>query len=393
MKFFNNEKYNTISAYVLIIILFTISCVVVFLNIDTISAWGNVIFESFKPLIYAFFVAFFITPLIKFCGTKLLFFIGRKKPKPKLKKILSVILAYMIALGAVIFFIFIIIPNITESYYDLESKIGGYIIYAQNWIEDMIGTSEFFAEQYAKVVDSLQDLLSDSYQLFNDVSPHIINFIKSAINETTSILLGLVFSIYFVMSKETVQAQSKKFLRAFMSESTYNYSLKVFNLINVTFNEYIIGKTLDSIFIGLLCFTVMTITTLPYASLISVIVGVLSFIPFYGIYIGAIPGIFIIFIASPIKALWFFIMIIALQQLDSNVIEPKILSEKNGLSALWVLIAIITMSGLLGAVGFFIGVPLFTVAYILFKELVEKKLSAKDMPTDTDDYKSENLLN
>ena len=387
MKFFTNEKYNTISAYVLLVILFTVSCIVVFLNIDTISGWGNVIFEAFKPLIYAFFIAFFLTPLVKFCSEKLLFFIGRKKSKPKFKKILSVILAYMIALGAITFFIFIIIPNISESYYDLESKIGGYIIYAQSWIEDMIGTSEFFAEQYAKVVDSLQDLLSDSYQLFNDVSPHIINFITNTINETTSIFLGLIFSIYFILSKEIVQAQSKKLLRAFMSENTYNYSLKVLNLINVTFNEYIVGKILDSIFIGLLCFTIMTVTTLPYASLVSVIVGVMSFIPFFGIYIGAVPGIFIIFIASPIKALWFFIIIIALQLIDSNFIEPKILSEKNGLSALWVLIAIITMSGLLGVAGLFIGVPLFTVAYILFKELVEKKLSAKDMPTETSDYK------
>jgi Predicted permease len=386
MKFFNNEKYNTVSAYVLLIVIFTISCIVVFINFDTVSGWSDIFFEACKPLIYAFFFAFFLSPLMKFCDKKLLFFIGRKKPKPKLKKILSVILTYAIALGAVTFFIFIIIPNIVDSYYELQSKIEGYIVYAQNWIEDMIGTSDFFAEQYAKVIDSLQDLISDSYRLFNDISPHIINFISSTINETTSILLGMIFSIYFILSKDIVRAQCKKMLRAFMSENAYNYSLKVFSLINTTFSEYIVGKALDSIFIGLLCFILMTITTLPYASLVSIIVGVLSFIPFFGIYIGALPGIFIIFIASPIKALWFFIMIIGLQQLDSNLIEPRILSEKNGLSALWVLVAIILMSGLLGFAGLFLGVPLFTVAYVLFKELIEKKLSAKNMPTDTKDY-------
>ena len=386
MKLFNNEKYNTISVYALLIILFNILCIIIFLNIEIISGWKDILFEVGKPIIYAFFFAFFLSPLMKFCNNKLLFFIGRKKPKPKLKKVLSIILTYIIALSAITAFIFIIIPNITKSYFDLESKIGGYIIYAQNWIEDMIGTSDFFAEQYTKVVDSLQDLIADSYQLFNNVSPVIINLLKSIFNETTSILLGMVFSIYFLLEKDKVRAQSKKLLRSFMSENVYNYSLKVFNLINVTFNEFIVGKTLDSMFIGLLCFILMTIIGLPYASLVSIIVGVMSFIPFYGIYIGAVPGIFIIFIASPIKALWFFIIIILLQQLDSNFIEPRILSEKNGLSALWVLIAIILMSELLGIIGLFIGVPLFTVIYRLFKESVEKKLTAKKLPPDTVDY-------
>ena len=386
MKLFNNEKYNTISAYALLIILFNILCIVVFLNVGTLSSWKDILFEAAKPVIYAFFFAFFLSPLMKFCDNKLLFFIGRKKPKPKLKKVLSIILTYAIALGAITAFIFVIIPNITKSYYDLESKIGGYIVYAQNWIEDMIGTSDFFAEQYGKVIASLQDLIADSYQLFNNISPVIINLLKSIFNEMTSILLGMVFSIYYLLEKDTVRAQSKKLLRSFMSETVYNYTLKVCRLINVTFNEFIVGKSLDAMFIGLLCFIIMTLFGLPYASLVSIIVGVMSFIPFYGIYLGAVPGIFIIFIASPIKALWFFIIVILLQQLDSNIIEPRILSEKNGLSALWVLIAIILMSELLGIAGLFIGVPLFTVIYRLFKEIVEKKLAAKDLPPDTVDY-------
>lgn len=386
MKFFNNDKYNTISVYILLVIIFNIFLIVIYLNIDVVSGWFSLLFNVCKPLIYAFFFAFFLSPLLKFCDNKLLFFIGRKKPKPKLKKILSVILTYVIILGATIFFIFIIIPNITESYYELESKIGGYIFYAQEWIEDMLGTSEFFAEQYAKVIDSLQELLADSYKLFNNLSPYVIDFIKTFVNETLNIILGLLFSIYFLMAKDKVRAQSKKALKAFLSDSMYNYSLKVFKLINVTFSEYIVGKALDAILIGLLCFLLMTLINLPYASLISVIVGVLSFIPFYGIYIGALPGIFIIFITSPIKALWFIFIIIGLQQIDSNIIEPKILSEKNGLSALWILIAIIVMSGLLGFVGLIIGVPLFTVIYTLFKEWIEKRLESREMSVKTKDY-------
>lgn len=386
MKLFNNEKYNTISAYVMIVIIFTILCILIFVNIETISSWGNVFFEACKPLIYAFFFAFFLTPLMKFCDKRLLFFIGRKKERPKLKKILSIVLTYIIALGVFIFALVIIIPNITNSYYDLESKIGGYIVSAQNWIEEIIGTSDFIAAQYLKVIDSLQGLIAESYQLFTDFSPYVINFLKSTINETTSILLGVLFSIYFMAAKDTVRAQGKKLLRAILPDNMYQYAIKVCSLINVTFNEYIIGKALDSILIGLLCFILITIINLPYASLVSLIVGVMSFIPFYGIYIGALPGIFIIFIASPIKALWFFIVIIVLQQIDSIFIEPRILSEKNGLSALWVLVAIILMSGLLGVTGLFIGVPLFTVIYTLFKEWVEKRLSIKEMSVKTKDY-------
>lgn len=386
MKLFDNEKYNTISIYVILVIIFNILCVVFFTNFDVILSFLSILINASKPLIYAFFFAFFLTPLLKLCDNRLLFFIGRKKPKPKLKKILSIVLTYIIALGVITFFIFIIIPNIMESYNDLESKIDVYIVYAQNWIEDMIGTSEFFAEQYAKVIDSLQELVADSHRLFNDISPHVINFVKNFVSEATSIFLGVLFSIYFLISKDTVRGQSKKILRSILSKEKYNSALKVFNLINVTFNEYIIGKTLDSILIGLLSFILMTILNLPYPSLVSVIVGVMSFIPFYGIYIGALPGIFIIFIASPIKALWFFLIVILLQQIDSNIIEPRILSEKNGLSALWVLIAIILMSGLLGVVGLFIGVPLFTVLYTLFREWVEKRLDTKKLPVSTKYY-------
>lgn len=386
MKFFNNDTYNTIAVYVMIVILFSILCAVVFINIDVVSEWVTLLFSVCKPLIYAFFFAFFLNPLVKFCDNKLLFFIGRQTPKPKLKKVLSIILTYLIAIGAVTFFLFIIIPSIANSYYDLESKIGGYILYAQDWIEEMIGTSVLFAEQYAKVIDSLQELIADSYQLLNDISPFVFDFIKNFINETMNILLGVIFSIYFLIEKNKVTAQCRKILHAFLSEKSYNYALKVFKLISVTFNEYIVGKTLDSILIGLLCFILMTLFGFPYASLISVIVGVLSFIPFYGIYMGALPGIFIIFIVSPIKAFWFFLIIIGLQLIDSNIIEPRILSEKNGLSALWVLIAIIIMSGLLGFVGLIIGVPLFTVIYTLFRELVEKRLTIKEMPVSTKDY-------
>jgi len=386
MKIFNNEKYNTVAVYVLIVIIFTIFCVLVCINFDFIKSTVNTIYSVCKPLIYAFIFAFMLLPLSKLCENKILFFI---KKRIKLKKMLAIILTYLIAFSVITFFGFIIVPQIIDSYTDLESKVGGYVSYAQNWIEEKAGESEYFAEQYEKVIDALQGLVANSYTFFESITPVIINFLGAFLKETINIFLGIVISIYFLISKDKVWAQIKKLSRAVLPDDGYKSLLKILDLIYKIFNEFVVGKSLDSIFLGLLCFLLMTLFSMPYAPIVSLAIGMTAFIPFIGIYIGALFGVFIIFIADPAKVLWFLLIVIGLQQIDSNLIEPRILSEKNGLSALWVLIAIIFMGGFFGLFGLFFGVPIFTVIYSMFKELVERRLKKRELPHETLKYTGE----
>lgn len=149
-----------------------------------------------------------------------------------------------------------------------------------------------------------------------------------------------------------------------------------------TFGGFIIGKLLDSLIIGVLTFIILAIFKMPYYQMISVIIGVTNVIPFFGPFIGAIPAVFIIFIADPIKALWFIVIIIIIQQIDGNIIGPKILGQTTGLSSLGVIIAITVMSGLLGVAGMFIGVPLFALIYIGFERILNRRIAEKKASAD-----------
>ena len=153
-----------------------------------------------------------------------------------------------------------------------------------------------------------------------------------------------------------------------------------------TFGKFLSGKILDSLIIGILTFVILTIFKMPYTLLVSVIVGITNIIPFFGPFIGAIPSVIIILFVSPIKALWFLLIILVIQQIDGNIIGPKILGDSIGISAFWILFSILVAGKFLGLVGMVIGVPLFAVIYSIIKEVVESQLDKKGMKTKTEDY-------
>lgn len=189
-----------------------------------------------------------------------------------------------------------------------------------------------------------------------------------------------------LFGKETFAAQIKKMLYAGMQVERANMVLHITRKSNEIFGGFIIGKIIDSAIIGVLCFIGITILDMPYILLVSVIVGVTNVIPFFGPYIGAIPSTILIALADPLKGLYFLIFIIALQQLDGNVIGPKILGNSTGLSAFWVVFSILLGGGLFGFIGMIIGVPTFAVIYYIVKMVVEEKLKKKKLPPDTEHY-------
>ena len=214
----------------------------------------------------------------------------------------------------------------------------------------------------------------------------LTTMIQSVAIGALDIILGFVFAIYFLLAKEHLLAQIKKILRAIFKENTYQNILRIVSLTDNTFGKYFTGAILDSILVGIICFILMTILGMPYAPLISVIIAATNVIPFFGPFIGAIPSALILFVANPIYAVYFAIMVLVLQQIDGNIIAPRIHSASTGLDPVWVIVSITLMSGLFGFVGMFIGVPLFSVLYTLVKEQVEMRLAKKSLPLETVNY-------
>lgn len=391
----------TIAAYTILALTAVVLVIFLLLRVDAISAFFSKLLNAAKPLVYAFGIAYLLWPLMKLFENKVFAFLEKKKPRKKLVRTLSLICTYIIFLFVLGFVFGTMIPQLMDSITTLKDKINAYASTAQVWFSDLFlrdgkrsdRIPEWLLSFIEEQLDNLREYINAAFSWLTSNIANILSKATSYANvfanlalEVKNILLGIVFAIYFLLFKEHLIAQIKKFFHAIMPDKVYLQAKHYVTLTDHTFGGFIVGKLIDSLIIGLLCFIFMSIFMMPYAPLISMIVGITNIIPFFGPFIGAIPSAFIILIAEPKMTLWFIVLVFALQQLDGNVIGPKILGDFVGLSPLWIIVAITVMGGLFGLFGMFLGVPTFAVFYAIIKELTEKKLTAKSMPTDTEDY-------
>lgn len=226
------------------------------------------------------------------------------------------------------------------------------------------------------------DLLKQANVIMGGLTEGVI----VAINTVFNILIGVIISIYLLFSKEQFIAQAKKVLYAFIKPDRAYKVLHITKKSNEIFSGFISGKIIDSAIVGVICFVVMSLFKMPYPLLISIIIGVTNIIPFFGPFIGAVPSTFLILMEDPKMGIYFLIFVILLQQLDGNVIGPKILGNSTGLPAFWVVFSILLGGGMFGFLGMLMGVPTFSVLYYLFQTIVNQKLFSKELPTHSDFY-------
>ena len=200
------------------------------------------------------------------------------------------------------------------------------------------------------------------------------------------LLVGVIVSVYFLASKEACGAYCRRLVNGLFSDKAVYWITRGVRKMDIVFAGFVRGKLLDSLIIGILCFIGCTLLKFPYTPLVSVVVGVTNVIPFFGPFLGAIPCAFLILLADPIKGLYFILFVLGLQQLDGNVIGPKILGDKTGLSSLWVIFAILVGGSFFGVAGMFFGVPVCACAYSLVNLFVESRLMRKNKPVETDAY-------
>ncbi len=361
--------------------------------------WISKILLILSPIIYGLSFAFILTPLLNALENKLIAPILKKIRKEKAKieehkksiRALSIFITFIIIIFIIYQLINLIIPQIITS---ITSIVNSFDIYMSNlylWLEDLLDNSSV-AGTY--IMDTLTDS-SDSLEMFlnskilpliqpllKNLSIGLLSFLKSFWN----IILGLIFAIYLLANKETFAGQSKKIIYAIFTKKRANTFIKSIRYTGNTFNGFLSGKLVDSLIIGLLCFIGTTLLNIPYPILISVIIGITNIIPFFGPYLGAIPSALLILMVSPIHCLYFVVFIILLQQLDGNVIGPKILGESTGLTGFWVLFSITVFGGLFGVFGMVIGVPTFAVIYALIRNIIHAMLKKKNMPLNTREY-------
>lgn len=402
MKIDWNRKYTTIAVYAGLTGAALIALVFAFKNFEFFSGWGKRISGILNPVWLGMIMAYLFNPILKFAEKRIFRWNAVTKRQHSSKRALGLIFTYIVVLIILTIFLLLVIPQVYASGSDLASKMSGYIDSTLKWINEFLSKSKFgdinnlddvfnkaleiFDLNMETIGTKIQELITNSTNLLKDYGPKVFEYFKGITNGFVNTIIGFIFSVYFLASKEKLTAQIKKVIRSMTSEKLYNSTLELANFTDKTFGGYITGKLLDSLIIGIIMFIVCAICKMPYTPLVSVLVGVTNIIPIVGPFIGAIPGTFIIFIVDPVKAFWFIVINVVVQQLDGNVIGPKILGQTTGLSALWVMMSITIMGGLWGLFGMLISVPIFAVLYTLVKLFVEKRLAGKGAPTETVEY-------
>lgn len=309
----------------------------------------------------------------------------------KLARLVATFMALMVLLFVIVGFLMLIIPELVNSIVGLVSDIPQFVEHFTEWVQKHIAQNPELAALIQGRVETAsetllvwaqENVIPGAEAILAGVSEGIMNTFATIVD----LLVSLVICVYILNSKEIFQAQARKFILAVFSPKKADDIFEFGRICNETFGGFINGKIIDSIIIGIICFIAMNLLGLPLAVLISVVVGVTNIIPFFGPFIGAIPSVILLLFISPWDALEFGIMVLVLQQVDGNIIGPKILGKTTKLASFWVMFAILVGGGLFGFVGMVLGVPTMAVFYVYMKRMINGKLAARDLPTRTEVY-------
>ena len=362
------------------------------------------VFDILGPLIYGGIIAFVLNTLVGFFENKIVFKLMKwrkitiTKKKRKVTRIFCIFFTVVLFLIGIYALLALLLPELFDSIINLVNDFPKYVSTVEEWMAGLFKDNEELQVILAEVFTSMERQIQG--WLNSELVPELNSIIK---NFSTGLygffvflknfLIGIVISIYLLYGKENFIARGKQFMYSRFSISTVNNNIRDLQFINKMFGNYIVGAVVDSLIIGILCYLGMTIMGLPYAVLISVIVGVTNVIPFFGPYLGAIPSAFLILIINPWQCLYFLIFILILQQFDGNVLKPKILGDTTGLSSFLVIISIIIGGGLLGIFGMFIGVPVCAVICTIMRNRMLDRLQKKKLPIKLSHYDNIDHLN
>ena len=399
MKLNMNKKYTTIAVYAFLVIAAAITFFFVISEHSVVGRMAGTFFGLMTPFIYGAALAYVLNPVLNWLEKKVFPKVFGDRVSKRSRRGLGVLLTFLFGCAVVALFLAVLIPQIVESIDNLAQSIYAFLPQAQNFLNDLIaqyGPNEMLVDVLSMLgVDisdpsmALQRLATRSYTFLTQVLPNLFGGVMRFTSGLLDVVVGIIIAIYLLLSKEIFYAQVKKLLFAFFPRRVAQATLNLTHDSNTIFCGFISGKILDSAIIGVLCFIGCSVLQMPYTVLVSFIVGVTNVIPYFGPFIGAIPSIFIIMIADPLKSLVFAVFVLILQQLDGNIIGPKILGDSTGLSAFWVIFAVTFFGGLFGFVGMLIGVPTFAVIYALVRNFAEFKLGKKGLKTQTPDFASQ----
>ena len=357
----------------------------VFQNGVLLTLWRTLV-KALRPVIYGAAMAYLLAPVVNAFDRGIRRVAGEKS-RQGLVRAGSILLTWAVVFFAFYLLFSILIPQLYQSVVTLVGNMQNYYNTVYAWVTQLL---EKNPQIYSIVSGAIDEYYDDMRKWFTGTflpqAQQTITLLTSGVMSVLAFfkdfLVGVIVSVYLLALKEKFAVGSRRLLYSWTSERTYRHTLRAVSKVDSIFSGFVRGKLLDSLIIGVLCFIGASILKLPYTPLVSVIVGITNIIPFFGPFLGAIPSAFLILLVSPVKCLYFIIFILVLQQLDGNVIGPKILGGSTELPSFWVIVAILLGGGFFGVLGMFLGVPVFACFYALINYYSAKRLRRKGVEND-----------
>lgn len=382
-----------LTAVVVIVIALVIS--LIFSKLGPIATAISTIISTVSSVLYGVVMAFLMAPVYDrigiWVGEILSSLFPKWKKSDKYAKMIATLACLVILILVVFALIMMIIPELVNSITNVISYAPSGTQNLEAWLKDILNKNpnleKLIIGNYLDISARLSDIATTT--VLPNVNTYIKNLSSGVINAlgvVVNIIIGLMVMMYLLNMKTTLASQAKKIVYAVAGVKIGNEIVTEARYIKNMFEKFIVGKIIDSIIIGIINYVFMAIIHMPYALLISVVVGVTNVIPFFGPFIGAIPSIILLLLISPFTALQFAVWILVLQQVDGNIIGPKILGQTTGLPSFWVLFSILLFGGLFGIVGMIIAVPTWAIIYRTISRLSEHFLRKKGLKPDSKHY-------
>ena len=385
MKIDWNKKYNTIAIYSLVVVFVSVLFVYFTFNFSDIRIIYRKILSILKPFLIAGFIAYILNFLMEIFENllfKLKYFQNDKKKK--IARLISIFVTYLIFIMLIVILVNNIIPHIYYSIYDIIVNLPYYTEKITEFLTNLFNKFELRPDLEVELMKRLDLQFQYITNNLSNILPYLGKFASTFMDILMNSILGIIISIYMLYDKERFILMLKKMLYAIFPESFANYSYRAGKILNKSMRSYIGAKSISALIVGIAFYLVLLVLGIKYSVLIAILLGITNLIPWFGCWIGLIPVFPIILLQSSSKALWFFLIFNIITQIDGNYLSPKLQGNKLGISPFWIMFAIIVFGSLFGIIGFFIGVPVFYVIYVLFGEFINKRIKKKNIICDDD---------
>lgn len=360
---------KTLKTY-LLLISFTIGLVLVVVHFETILGGIGVFLRLLTPLFVGIIIAFVLNRPYEWLNR---LYREKCRLKPRTAQILAVVTVYLLAFGAIILLICMVVPELIRNLQLFAASVNQYLLEAQAMLNGFTETFGLPPVDLSDFINTVSQYLGTLSSVIDEMIPQIIEVTGGFISGVVTAFISIILSVYLLSGKDRLLMQLRRTLKVYLPNRAHAFFGRLYRIVAQVFGDYVAGQCKEAVILGVLCFIGMSLLRLDYAALISTVIAVTALIPMLGAYIGGAVGVVLLLFISPVKALIFLVFLIVLQQVEGNVIYPKVVGRKIGLPGLWVLLGITVGGGLFGIWGMLLAVPVTSVIYQVLKKDVKKR--------------------